>query len=57
MDPIRGAVISLDLRCRTQDWVPQMDPATSGTYWFNLRTGESTLEQDSRHLVNAFHRT
>jgi len=57
MDPMRGAVISLDLRCRTQDWVPQMDPATSGTYWFNLRTGESTLEQDSRHLVNAFHRT
>jgi len=35
------------------DWIPQMDPATGGTYYFNLKTAETTQESPNLRVVRA----
>lgn len=35
------------------DWIPQMDPSTGGTYYFNLKTAETTHENPNARVARA----
>lgn len=35
------------------DWIPQMEPSTGGTYYFNLKTAETTTEHPNMRVARA----